>query len=100
MAQVRWTLQATEDLEAITTFIAKDSPQYARLFVVDIFSSVERLIKFPNCGKNVPELNDPVVRQLILGSYRLIYRFQKDTIELLTIYHTSRIFDPSKVFLK
>ncbi len=96
MVEVRWTLQASEDLEAATAFIDKDSPYYARLFAVDIIDSVERLMRFPNCGRIVPELNDPMVRELILGSYRLVYRFNKNLIELITIYHTSRILDPSK----
>jgi plasmid stabilization system protein ParE len=38
MAEVRWTPQAAGDLESITDFIAKDSPHYASLFVVDIFT--------------------------------------------------------------
>jgi plasmid stabilization system protein ParE len=100
MAQVRWTFQAVEDLESIVLFIAKDSSHYARLFVFDVFSSVERVVKFPNSGRIVPELNDPAVRELILGSYRIIYRFQKDTIELLAVYHTARIFDSSKINAK
>jgi len=32
MAEIRWTPQAADDLEAITNFISTDSPQYARLF--------------------------------------------------------------------
>jgi plasmid stabilization system protein ParE len=32
MAEVRWTPQAADDLEAITAFIAKDSASYAKLF--------------------------------------------------------------------
>ena len=97
MVEVRWTSQAAEELGSISTFIAKDSPSYARLFVIDIFESVERLIKFPNSGRVVPELNNSTVRELILGNYRLVYRFKKDTVELLTIYHAARILDPSKL---
>ena len=97
MAEVRWTLQATQDLEAITEFIAKDSPHYARLLAVDIFEAVDRLIKFPQSGRIVPELKDAAVRELILGNYRLVYRFKKDTIELLAIYHDAQMLDSSKL---
>ena len=68
MAEVRWTLQATEDLDSIAKFISKDSPQYARLFVFDIFQAVERLSEFPKSGRIVPELNDPVVREVTAAS--------------------------------
>ncbi|MBI4386145.1 MAG: type II toxin-antitoxin system RelE/ParE family toxin, partial [Elusimicrobia bacterium] len=93
----RWTLQAAEDLDFIVSFIAKDSTPYARLFVVDVFEAVDRLIQFPESGRTVPELNDPAVRELILGNYRLVYRLKKDIVELLTVYHGARLLDPSKL---
>lgn len=97
MVEVRWTRQAAVDVESITRFISKDSPHYARLFVVDIFEAIEQLIKFPGSGRVVPELKDPAIRELILGNYRLVYRFKKDLIELLTVYHGARILDPTRL---
>ena len=97
MVEVKWTLQAAEDLESITDFIAKDSPYYARLFVTNIFKAIDHLMQFPHSGRIVPELKNPVVRELILGNYRLVYRLKKKIIELLTIYHGARILDPSKL---
>ena len=95
MAEVRWTLQASDDLDAIAQFIAKDSPQYARLFVSDVFQAVERLSEFPQSGRIVPEFNDPVVREVILGNYRLVYRLKAKLIEMLTVYHGARLLDPT-----
>ena len=95
MAEVKWTLQASEDLDSIAQFIAKDSPQYARLFVTDVLQAVERLGDFPRSGRIVPELNDPVVREVILGNYRLVYRFKTKLVEMLTIYHGARLLDPT-----
>lgn len=97
MAEVRWTPQASRDLDSIVEFIAKDSPQYARLFVVDIFQAVDRIADFPESGRVVPELGDPIVREVILGNYRLVYRFRKELVELLTVYHGARLLDPSKL---
>ena len=82
MAEVRWTPQAVEDLESITDFIAKDSPQYARFFVVDILHAADRLEKFPSSGRVVPELNDSIIREIILGNYRLVYRIHQNVVEL------------------
>ena len=95
MAEVRWTPQASEDLDSIAEFIAKDSPQYACLFVTDVFQAVERLSEFPQSGRIVPELNDPIVREIILGNYRLVYRFKSKLIEMLTVYHGARLLDPT-----
>jgi plasmid stabilization system protein ParE len=97
MVEVRWTHQACEDLQAIVEFIAKDSSHYARLFVVDIFQATERIAMFPKSGRIVPELGNPVVRELILGNYRLAYRLKVSCVELLTVYHGARLLDPDKL---
>ena len=39
MAEIKWTLQAANDLESIAEFIAKDSPQSAGMFVGDLFQA-------------------------------------------------------------
>ena len=97
MAEVRWTSQAVDDLTAIAEFISKDSPHYSSLFVLDILYAIDRLTQFPKSGRVVPEINDPLVREIILGSYRIIYRVRKDIVEILTVFHGSRLFDPSKL---
>lgn len=97
MAEVRWTPQASDDLEAITNFIAVDSPHYASLFAIDVLASVERLVTFPHSGRMVPELKDPAVREIILGNYRIVYRVRRDFVELLTVYHGARLLDPSRL---
>ena len=97
MAEVRWTPQAADDLEAIADFIAGDSPQYARLFTMDVLAAVERLADFPNSGRVVPELKDPAIREILLGSYRIVYRVKGDLVELLTVYHGARVLDPSRL---
>jgi len=97
MAGVRWTLQAAEDLEAITNYIALDSTHYATLFTIDMLSVVERLTDFPYSGRSVTELNDPAIREILCGSYRLVYRVNSDMVELLTVYHGSRLLDPSRL---
>ena len=97
MAEVRWTPQAADDLEAIAEFISQDSPNYSSLFVLDVLYAVDRLIQFPKSGRVVPEINDPLVREVILGSYRIIYRVHQDLVEILTVFHGSRLLDPSKL---
>lgn len=97
MAEVRWTPQAADDLDAIAEFISQDSPHYSSLFVLDVLCAVDRLIQFPKSGRIVPEINDPLVREVILGSYRIIYRLRQDLVEILTVFHGSRLLDPSKI---
>ena len=95
MAEVRWTAQALGDLEAITNFIAHDSTHYASLFVIDVFAATERLEQFPDSGRVVPEKNDPRIREIILGNYRIVYRHRENVVELLTIHHGAMLLDPT-----
>ena len=97
MAEVRWTLQAAEDIESIAEFIAEDSSHYARLFVIDVLEAVDRLADFPKLGRMVPEVNNPDIREIILGDYRIVYRLKGESPEILTVYHGARLLDPSRL---
>ena len=97
MAEVRWTDQASEDLASHAKYIAQDSPHYASLFVMDAFDAVERLERFPQIGRVVPEKNDPAVREIVLGNYRIVYRVRSEWVELLTIHHGAQLLDPTSL---
>ena len=99
MAEVRWTSQAVEDPENITNYIAANSLHHANLFAMDVLAAVERLVTFPASGRVVPELNEPSVREIILGAYRIVYRIKEGIVEIMTVYHGARLLDPSKLRL-
>ena len=93
MVAVRWTDQALNDVEDIAVYISTDSVYYARLFTQKTFSVVKRLGDFPKSGRVVPEINMDNVREIVLGNYRIIYRLKDDLVEILTIYHSSRLLN-------
>ncbi len=97
MAEIKWTPQAAEDLESITKFIAENSQHYARLFAIDVIEAAGRLAEFPESGRIVPEIKDSVLREIIMGNYRIVYRVKAKLVEILTVYHGARLFDPSKL---
>jgi len=77
MAQVKWTPQALDDLEAICLFIARDAPPIASVFADRAFRATDRLAEYPRLGRRiVPELRVENIRELILGTYRVIYGFR------------------------
>lgn len=92
MTMPRWTLQAVEDLEAIRVYIARDSEHFAVLLVERLVASVERLGTFPESGRIVPELQRPDLRELIVGSYRVVYRLSDNSASVLTVLHGARLF--------
>jgi len=97
MATIKWTPQSLDDIEAIANFIARDSNYYALMFTEKVFGSVERLKLFPESGRMVPELNRKKIREIIFGNYRIIYRTKGELVEILTIYHSSRLLDIDRI---
>jgi plasmid stabilization system protein ParE len=91
MVEIRWTPQAFNDLESIAEFISMDSPHFAKLLVFDIVSAVERVPFFPRSGRIVPEFRNPLIREIILGNFRIVYRLKGKVAEILTVYHGSRL---------
>lgn len=91
MITIRWSPQAADDLVSIRDFIARDSPHYAALVVQRIAAAIDLLASSPRMGRVVPEMRDPEVREVIVGAYRVVYRYRHDTIEISTIFHGARL---------
>lgn len=93
MTSVVWTRQSIEDVEAIRTFITRDSPKYGALIAEQLTEAVERLGKFPLSGRVVPELRQEAIREVIYGNYRIVYRVTKNEVQILTVFHASRLLN-------
>ena len=86
-----WSLQAIEDVEAIRTYVARNSEQYANLLVDRIIAAVDRLEGFPLSGRVVPEVGDESLREVIFRNYRIVYRLKPEIIEIVTVFHAARL---------
>lgn len=73
MTRVVWTPVAREELAEIRSYIARDS------------------------GRLVPELEQPMLREIIVGSYRIVYRVISDQVQILTVVHGARRFPTSEL---
>ncbi|MBY0475043.1 MAG: type II toxin-antitoxin system RelE/ParE family toxin [Nitrosomonas sp.] len=87
---VVWTESAKADLRAIHDFIAHDSCYYAKKVTQDIREKMDGLDEFQKMGRIVPEINDDLVRELSLYSYRIIYEIKDQTIFILAVVHQRR----------
>ena len=87
---VRWTYTSKLDLLQIYNFIAKDSTYYAKKVVNDIVDKSDYLTSFPNLGRKVEEIDDDKLREVIVYSYRMIYRIVEDGVNILAIIHSKR----------
>lgn len=65
-------------------------------WVEDLFSTVERLADFPKSGRMLPEVGSPNIRELIFGTYRVIYSV-KNQVEILTVRRSSQLLRMSEM---
>lgn len=92
MPVIRWSETAANDLAAIHAFIARDSTHYATKVCADIVASVDGLELFPERGRVVPELPHAGLREMIVGSYRVVYCVRAtETVEVVTVFHGARL---------
>ncbi|WP_406650256.1 type II toxin-antitoxin system RelE/ParE family toxin [Marinoscillum sp.] len=92
MVKINWTQQAKSDLISIGEYIGQNSKKYARIQIHRIRERTRQLREHPNSGREVPELENPRIRELILGNYRIIYCIVSDKrIDILTVHHSARL---------
>lgn len=88
--RVAWTETAWRDLQHIADYIAEDSPGYAAAVVRDVRDRARSLEEMAERGRMVPELEDRTVRELIVGSYRLVYEIKDSDVYVLGMIHGAR----------
>jgi plasmid stabilization system protein ParE len=93
MKEIVWTRRAIEDVQGIRRSIEQDSPHFARLVATRVVAAVERLARFPQSGRVVPEIGDPALREVIHGPYRVVYRLVDDQVHIVTVHHSARLFN-------
>jgi toxin ParE1/3/4 len=89
--KIVWSPLALERATEIVDYIAQDKPSAAINWINTVFSKVESLSLSPEMGRVVPEIGNIQFRELIYGNYRIIYRFYKKQISVLTIRHGKQI---------
>lgn len=92
MIELVWSPRAVADLEEIRAFIAADSPAWAELTVRRLVAAVERLHQFSDSGRMVPERQSPILREVISGNFRVVYRRGTTRVEIVTLFRGSRDF--------
>lgn len=92
--KLSWSPEAVEDVQAIASYIERDSAWYAQVVVEKIMTVAEAISDFPEIGRMVPEIGNSEIRERFVHSYRLIYRVDRDAILLAAVIHGSRLLGP------
>ncbi len=88
---MNWSPLAISRLSEIAKYIALDNPVAAERWVNKIFALVEKLSDFPERGRMVPEISNKMIREVISGNYRVIYKLENREISILTVRHVKQI---------
>jgi plasmid stabilization system protein ParE len=87
-----WSPDAESDLQGIRDYSAHDSQRYAAFVLQRIVAGVERLSTFPESGRIIPELDNAAIREVIVDAFRVVYRYEGATVEIVTVFRGSRAF--------
>ena len=85
---IKWTRAALASVDDIAGFIAKDNPNRATSFVLELQAAVTKLQAHPGMGRAG---RVPGTRELVLHkNYIAIYRVRGDDVEILRLHHAAR----------
>jgi toxin ParE1/3/4 len=87
---ILWSPEAVNDLMSLRAYIAADNPAAARKVALHIMHNIEQLL--PDSPRLGRPGRVPGTRELVIPNtpYIVPYRLQRNTIQILRIYHGSR----------
>lgn len=88
-AKLIWTSEARSEVGDIFAKIFEDSIAYADAWYEELDEKLNLLQSFPQMGRIVPEKQVSFLREVFVGSFRVIYTYLNDVITIITVRHVS-----------
>jgi plasmid stabilization system protein ParE len=90
--QVVLSPSARADLRDIVRYISFNAPDRALEFGLYLISRTRLLAQSPELGRIVPEFQDPFIPEIIVRSYRVVYRLHnvRHLVEVIRFWHAAR----------
>lgn len=85
MVSIVWTWRALQDLRELRDYIGRDSLRYAQIEIEKIEAAAGRLARFPRMGHRLEEMPRADYRAVVVGSYRLIHRYESARARVLVM---------------
>jgi toxin ParE1/3/4 len=85
----RLSRRAEADVEDITQFITAENPGAARRLILRFMEKWALLETQPRSGSPCDEIGEGI-RRVVVGSYLVFYRVEKQNIEILRVLHSKR----------
>jgi toxin ParE1/3/4 len=89
-ARVGWSSNARLEVVQIQHYIERDSKANAVQVIGRLLDAANRLKNYPLSGRVIQQWNNPARRELIVGSYRLMYHVSLSDIVVFSVRHTRR----------
>jgi plasmid stabilization system protein ParE len=94
-----WSQLAAGQVDEALAIVLADDAAAAGRWLEELLERVEALRRFPDAGRVVPELGRDDLRELLVGSYRVIYRRGETSVEIVVVRHQARRFDEDELAL-
>ena len=94
---VIWTPRAKQDLRDLRRYIARDAPSTAKAFIRRIQERVRRIGIMPTAGALVVEAASDDIREIYVGSYRIIYRVREHDVHVLIVMHGAQLLGQERL---
>jgi toxin ParE1/3/4 len=85
-----WSETAISDFSEILEFRRRYSVDAATRISLAIADRLDLLDGHPGQGRRIPEIGNELLREVIVGQYRIWYRVRGDDLELIAILHGAR----------
>lgn len=89
MARLRFTTDASNDLEEIVEYVGTRNPMAATRLVDRLEAECWRLARDPGIGQPRPELGEGL-RFFPVGNYLIFYRERSNDIQVVRVLHGAR----------
>ena len=83
--KIKFAPSARGQLLTAIAHIASENPAAARRVRARVEKALNRLCRFPNVGRRIPEFPERPHRELIVSPYRIFYRANGKTIWVVAV---------------
>ena len=89
-----WNRRALREFQQAFDDLSEYSPQAAIHWRNDVQQMIEMLENYPQIGHLYRHDPDGEIRQILVGRYRFIYRFNMEILEMRRVWHVRRDHNP------
>ena len=91
MTRLEYTRGARDDLFEIGRFVARDDPDAARRLVARLRARARLAARNPHAGRVVPEVGRTDIREVLAGTYRILYGIRPRSLLVLAFIEGHRV---------